>query len=1771
MPRVFRSQISLRAAALCGAAFVVSLLSCGRELTGPSGGPLRFAHGMSFLSVFPGPLASVEQGAGSVVAFDRVRVLFVRSDASVALDRVIPFPADSSQLSLRLSVPISRDAPNTGEPMALYLRYLNAQGDTVFSGGPVAVTAVPNNSNSPAPEPVQVELTYTGPGAQAIGLNISPDTLTVLAGNTFAFTATAIDGQQAVVPNAPVIWSALDPARATLGNTGSGTGTARPPRGPTQIRATLVTGLAADTATLIVLPRPDSMTVIAGGGQTGAPGAPLAVPVTVRLVATDGLGIADSAIAITPSGDGSVSDTLLVTDADGDVTVTWTLGTAAGAQTLTFSGGGVANRVVNATAQSSTGNAVRLVIQSENSPVQSAGAPVVPPIVVEAQDGQGAVVTEFTGVVSLQPIVQPVESSLLGTLSVAAVAGVATFDNWTADLVGQYRVLVVADGLAPDTSITFIFGAGAPDSIGLVAGGGQTAYVSDTVPAPIDVIVLDSLFNAVPGVTVTFAVTSGGGSLTNPTVVTDSLGIARLSGWVLGPTPGLNEIQATTGQATPLTIAATGELPPPEVQLSVFGSNVVGVDRAGTLNVRLLQAAPQGGITVTVVSDNPEFLTINAPGTVSFAAGETLGSIGVSGIALGTARVRGDAPGYTSDTLLVPVSLNLITAPPTLTVPLAQTASWPLSLSAPAPAGGVMLRLTSDNPGIAQPTVDSILVPAGSQSVNVTVEGLALGDVTLRATNPNYALDETVATVSAGVDITSTTFNINESFGLPATIRLVSGGNPVAAPPGGVTVTLSTADSLCASVPPSATIAQGFTSATVNVVYGGSATTPCSTRLYATGPVNFTNDSATVNVAVQPNTGQAATMFLGSGLQRNASAVLTANNHGGTTVRVFSSDSSRLLIAPNTSSLGTGSLDIPISINGSSYNFILQALEGLTGDTLYVYAQAPGFLTDSLQVLVYQAGIELIGVNSSATTLSPDDAFQLRVGSRSSPIATFLNQIDGVRFGADTLRASVRTDSSGIATLVRTAGVSDSIGLWIAPGASASPTTVAAGGAAVRYVGQGTDSIRAVAPGFFATSGAARPITVTQPSISFLTAMTVGSGLHRGGSVSLSQAAVDTVIVTLAFDVPGVAVLSASNSVVGTDTLRLTFPPGTSNVGFDVQALEGFTDTLLTLSATAPGFTSRTAAYRVYQPVIEIVGLNTTGTTLQADDAFYARIGTPSSAAGTFLNTVDQIRIGGAPLTVTFVNDSLGIGTLVHSDSTTDSLTLTINPLESNTPTNLPAGGVAFRYLAQGVTTIRAAAPPMRALASAQGSQVTVTQPSLNVPTSLNIGSGLQRSTSVSLSQASPDTVRVQLAFDATGVALISDSIGTVGVDTLSLVFPPGTTFRTAYLQALEGTLADTLRLRVSSPGFIGDSMEVRVWQPVLEIVALGANLTSLDANDDFYVRVGTPSSPTGTFVNTVDELRAGSPGVNIRVASSVPTVGQLVTSQLTSDTITLNVAAGLSGTPTTFAAGGIAFDPLTTGTTVVSASASGFRVIPSASATVNVTQPAISLSTGNASVGAGLQVNQSGFFNTSGHSGRTVVIRSSNPSVLLVSPSAGIAATDSIVINVAAGQTGFTYYIAGVEGATGTVNITASADGFLDGIVSKNVVAPAIQVNTNLAASGTAGVTPDDPFTVSVGIPDGALTFISQNQAVRAGQTLNVTVASSDSTVGRLVTLTETAGAGSVTASIAGSATATPTTVNAGGVAFRFIAPGTTTVSATATGFLQITGGQRIVTVNSP
>src|SRR5438094_80719 len=97
-------------------------------------------------------------------------------------------------------------------------------------------------------------------------------------------------------------------------------------------------------------------------------------------------------------------------------------------------------------------------------------------------------------------------------------------------------------------------------TLDVVSGNGQSAVVGAQL-APL-IVKVTTGGNPVAGIAVTFAVTSGGGSVTGASASSGSNGIATVGSWTLGPTAGINTLTATSpGLGSPLTFTATATGP----------------------------------------------------------------------------------------------------------------------------------------------------------------------------------------------------------------------------------------------------------------------------------------------------------------------------------------------------------------------------------------------------------------------------------------------------------------------------------------------------------------------------------------------------------------------------------------------------------------------------------------------------------------------------------------------------------------------------------------------------------------------------------------------------------------------------------------------------------------------------------------------------------------------------------------------------------------------------------------------------------------------------------------------------------------------------------------------------------------------------------------------------------------------------------------------------------------------------------------------------------
>jgi len=105
--------------------------------------------------------------------------------------------------------------------------------------------------------------------------------------------------------------------------------------------------------------------------------------------------------------------------------------------------------------------------------------------------------------------------------------------------------------------------AGVPAGLVKAAGDLQSVPAGTAVPVLPQVKVVDGFGTAVAGVAVTFAVASGGGSLTGGTPTTNASGLATVGSWTLGATPGANTLTATVSGLPPVLFTATGLGGPP--------------------------------------------------------------------------------------------------------------------------------------------------------------------------------------------------------------------------------------------------------------------------------------------------------------------------------------------------------------------------------------------------------------------------------------------------------------------------------------------------------------------------------------------------------------------------------------------------------------------------------------------------------------------------------------------------------------------------------------------------------------------------------------------------------------------------------------------------------------------------------------------------------------------------------------------------------------------------------------------------------------------------------------------------------------------------------------------------------------------------------------------------------------------------------------------------------------------------------------------------------
>jgi adhesin/invasin len=216
---------------------------------------------------------------------------------------------------------------------------------------------------------------------------------------------------------------------------------------------------------------------------------------------------------------------------------------------------GLAPVTFTATATAASASRLEFTVQPTNT---MAGEAITPPIEVTARDVYGNRATGFAGTVTLSVV----SGSLAGTTERVASGGVATFPGLSIALAGDgYRLSAIAPGVAGATSAAFdILAPAEPDpepaAVAIVSGNGQGGSVGEALGDPYVVRVTDADGDPVPGVSVAWAVTAGGGSVSAGSSATNASGEASVT-HTLGTGTGMHAVRATVGGLSPATFTAT--------------------------------------------------------------------------------------------------------------------------------------------------------------------------------------------------------------------------------------------------------------------------------------------------------------------------------------------------------------------------------------------------------------------------------------------------------------------------------------------------------------------------------------------------------------------------------------------------------------------------------------------------------------------------------------------------------------------------------------------------------------------------------------------------------------------------------------------------------------------------------------------------------------------------------------------------------------------------------------------------------------------------------------------------------------------------------------------------------------------------------------------------------------------------------------------------------------------------------------------------------------
>ena len=705
----------------------------------------------------------------------------------------------------------SIDKAGTGYTLSATATGLTPATSSAFNVTAGAAANITAASTPPASAPVGTSV--TAPSVLVTDSHGNP-----VAGVGVTFTLTA--GGGTITPASPAGLTTDAAGHATLTSWTLGT-----TAGTNTVTATS-TGLSGSPVSFTVTGTAGTATHLAFTQQptSATSGASIAPAITVTaLDASNNVatGFANQiSLAIgTNAGGGTLSGGAAVSPVNGVATFSAvSIDKAGTGYTLTTAATGVTG-ATSTTFNITAGTATHLVFTQPPTSAVSAKS-ITPAITVTALDARNNVATGFANQISLAIGTNAGGGTLSGGAAVSPVSGVATFSAVSIDKAGTgYTLTTAATGVTGATSATFNITAGAATTIAAASTPPASATVGTSVTAP-SVLLTDTHGNPVSGVSVTFAVTVGNGSIAPTTpVATDGTGHATLTTWTLGTTAGINTVTAAATGLTgsPVTFSVTGTAG----AVSAAQSTV-----SAPSPITASSGASQSTITVTAKDANGNPISGATVVLAASGTGNTLtqpvGTTNGAGVATGTfsstvaesktvsATINGVAITQTATVVVNPGAVSASQSTVTASSPITASAgSSQSTITVTAkdangnviPGATVVLGATGSNntvtgsggttnsSGVLTGTLSS--TTAESKTVSATINGVAITQTATAVVNAGAATQlvftvqptgtTALATITPPVVVAAEDAfgNIDQNFSGPVTLTLLGGVGPL--------------------------------------------------------------------------------------------------------------------------------------------------------------------------------------------------------------------------------------------------------------------------------------------------------------------------------------------------------------------------------------------------------------------------------------------------------------------------------------------------------------------------------------------------------------------------------------------------------------------------------------------------------------------------------------------------------------------------------------------------------------------------------------------------------------------------------------------------------------------------------------------------------------------------------------------------------------------------------------------------------------------------------